>query len=335
MALDSFLSNFWNSKENYFNAVYPSNGKITQYWTFAQAYDAVLDGVERTHKKKYVEWIDRLYAVQDAKGWFPTQLFDDENWMALDLIRAYDLTGDKKYLEKAQTIFSDIMTQGWDTTCCGSSPGGIWWDKKHTQKATASNAGPVITAARLYQKTKDKKYLDFAKQEYAYWFQTMVNPITYQVADHINSDGAITWWKFTYNEGLMIGAGAELYKTTKEKKYLEDAHHIAGFMIHNEITPTIYGNVLFDGTNQSCEGDCNQFKGIGFRYLMLLYQQDTRHKEYYDVLKSSANAIWNLARDTSSNTFAIDWEGPPTTESSLAQNSSAVMALNLFVKLSE
>ena len=60
--------------------------------------------------------------------------------------------GDPRYRDRAVQLFDDIMA-AWDETCCGSRPGGLWWDKPHTQKATASNAGAVITAVRLHDFT--------------------------------------------------------------------------------------------------------------------------------------------------------------------------------------
>jgi hypothetical protein len=108
--------------------------------------------------------------------------------------------GDTHYLQRAAALFADIRN-GWDTTCCGSKKGGIWWNKAHTQKATASNAGVVILAARLYEHTQLPTDLDFAKQVYAYWFENMVDPSSYQVTDHINPDGTKVFWKFTTTKG--------------------------------------------------------------------------------------------------------------------------------------
>jgi GDPmannose 4,6-dehydratase len=88
--------------------------------------------------------------------------------MTLALLRAYDLTGTGKYLNQAKTLYADIGA-GWDSTCCGSSKGGLWWDKAHTQKATAANAGAALAGARLYLRTGDSTYLSFAQQLYSYW----------------------------------------------------------------------------------------------------------------------------------------------------------------------
>ena len=63
-----------------------------------------------------------------------------EGPMISALVHAYDLTTNAVYLNQAQALFADVQG-GWDTTCCGAIRGGMWWDKAHTQKATAANAG--------------------------------------------------------------------------------------------------------------------------------------------------------------------------------------------------
>ena len=60
-------------------------------------------------------------------------------------------------------IAAQIMA-AWDTSCCGALKGGVWWDTQHTQKATASNFGPVITALQLYALTGNATYLAFGQQ---------------------------------------------------------------------------------------------------------------------------------------------------------------------------
>jgi predicted alpha-1,6-mannanase (GH76 family) len=123
---------------------YPDNGRLTSCWTYANGWQAVIDNAERTHEQNCSAWIEKFYDGQNARGW-SAGFYDDENWMVLALLHAYSVTRDSKYLQRAEALYSDIEN-GWDTSCCGSSPGGICWDKAHTQKATASNAGPVISA---------------------------------------------------------------------------------------------------------------------------------------------------------------------------------------------
>src|SRR6185503_4833195 len=129
-ALQSFLIKFWNGGQQYLRHRHPSDGSLTGYWTYAQGWDALADGVERTGGQQYYGLLDAFYAGQEARGWF-SAYYDDECWMTLALTRAYDLTADSKFLVQAETIFADIM-RAWDTTCCGSVKGGMWWDKAHT-----------------------------------------------------------------------------------------------------------------------------------------------------------------------------------------------------------
>jgi predicted alpha-1,6-mannanase (GH76 family) len=321
-ALAQMLIAFWSQSATYMESTAPSNGTVTGYWTFAQALDAVEDGVARTNGARYAGWIEAMYLVQDAIG-FSRDYYDDENWMTLALIRAYDLEHQQKYLDEAKTLYADIEA-AWDTTCCGAHPGGIWWDRPHTQKATAANAGPVIAGVQLAARTGDSSYLTFAKQVYTYWFANMVNPTTFAVSDHVLPNGTVVNYNFTYNEGLVIGAAVALYGATNDASYLTDANDVAGHVLAAQVKD----GILNDGTNTGCSGDCQQFKGIGYRYLAAL-QAVSPDSRYQAVLDASAQAIWTDARATS-GTFATDWAGPALTSTSIDADSSAAMALNIY-----
>jgi predicted alpha-1,6-mannanase (GH76 family) len=315
---------FWDQSASYLDQT--PGGTPVNYWIFAQSFDAINDAVERSGGKRFAGLIETFYLAQAARpsGFAPTTYYDDKNWMALALLRAFDLTGQTKYRDQADTLFQDIMG-AWDTTCCGAAPGGIWWNEAHTQKATASNAGPVILAARLANRLNKPAYLTFAKQVYDYWTTNMVDPTTYAITDHVNSDGTLVHYRFTYNEGLVIGAALELFRATNDVKYINLAHQVAGYMIANEIVQAPAGSVLFDGTNATCTGDCPEFKGIGFRYLAALYDTDRTHAAYGAVLGASADSIWSVAR--SSDLFGVDWSQPKAATTRLQEQASASMAL--------
>ena len=328
-ALASALVNFWSGADQYLRALSPSDGKLTGYWTYAQVFDALLDGVERTHGQHYAGLIRAFYEGRAARGWL-VDYYDDEAWMTLALMRAFDLTGDPRYLGTAEMIFKDIMTQ-WDTTCCGSHLGGIWWDKKKTQKATASNAGPALAGVRLAAHTGKSTYLDFAKKTYAFWKSDMVDGATFAIYDHITPDGQRSPGALTYNHGLMIAAALELNIATGEAHYLTEAHGFGQYLISHATKPTSSGPVLFDGTN--CNGDCAAWKGIGYRYLAELYRHDPTHDEYRTVLTGGSKALWDLAHDPTTDFFSSNWAGPAPTSGGVEAQGSAAMALNLYAML--
>ena len=186
--------------------------------------------------------------------------------------------------------------------------GGVWWDTPHSQKATASNLGPVITAVELYKRTNNASYAHFASEVFNFWWTYMVNPTTGQVADHMNApSGEILWWSFTYNQvcgcmlvgmhacvricvvlsrcvtarawwcptrrwsqGLAIGAALALYEVSNDATLLPKAALAAQFLFRSQ-TVDVAG--LSSGPvmfdGASCtDVTCPQFKGIGFRYAL-------------------------------------------------------------------
>ncbi|HVY31430.1 MAG TPA: glycoside hydrolase family 76 protein [Polyangiaceae bacterium] len=329
-ALEIMLLDFWSGTDQYLHAITPSDGKLTGYWTYAQAFDALLDGVERTGSSKYLGLLSALYAGRGARGWL-VDYYDDEAWMTMALLRAFDLTGDRRYLDTAETIFKDIMT-AWDTTCCGDHKGGIWWDHQHSSKATASNGGPAIAGVRLAARTKSSAYLDFAKQVYGFWMTDMVNQQTWAIYDHLSPDGTRNPGALTYNHGLMIGAGLELSEATGEAHYLNESHQFAAYMMAHGVKTSSLGPVLNDFGN-NCEGDCAAWKGIGYRYLALLFRKDPTHTDYATFLKNNATAVWTLARDPATDLFSSSWAGPAQTGGGIEKQGSAAMALNLYALL--
>jgi predicted alpha-1,6-mannanase (GH76 family) len=296
-ALSTLMLNFWPQLA--------ANTTVFD-WSYAHYWDALVDAGERRGPNAYSGTVLMFYQLQDKRGW-TDDYYDDENWITLALLHSYSLTNDSMYLEKAKFVFADIM-KGWDTTCCGAHPGGIYWHKPNDSKVTAINAGAVISASRLYAATQDQTYLDFAKKTYAYWSTYMVDQTTGHVYDGISTAGVVnTTWTFTYNEGLFIGAILALHAVTNDDTLLPLAHKVAGFMMASEMEKVSFGSILSDG---KCGGDGQMFKGVGARYLEQLYQLDPTHTEYRDFLARSGTAAWTLARDPATGDISCDWMGP-------------------------
>jgi predicted alpha-1,6-mannanase (GH76 family) len=323
-AVEAMLLAFWSQKNENLFATRGATA-LTNYWNYQQAWDVVLDAVERHHGARFNGTLRTFYNAQNAIGW-SRNWYDDENWSTLALIRAYDLTADATYLDEARTLYADIMG-AWDTTCCGATEGGLWWDRAHTQKATASNAGAVLSGARLYERTKDAAYLAFAQKAFAFWAANMVDPTTHQVYDHMTVAGEKVAWKFTYNEGLMIGAAVALAQASGDTSSIALAEQIASFMLAHETESSAVGLILTDGSDTACQNDCIQFKGIAARYLTTLYQAVPAHTEYLSLLTQSADAAWTLARDPSSRLYGTDWGEPFSPPAQLKATSSAAMAI--------
>jgi predicted alpha-1,6-mannanase (GH76 family) len=330
-ALAAMLTGFWSGADQWLHAASPSTGSLTGYWTYAQGFDALLDGVQRTGGQRYRGLVRSFYDGRDARGWL-VDYFDDETWMTLALIRAFELTGEPRYLDTAREIYEDIM-KAWDTSCCGEHLGGIWWNRQHQQKATASNGGPVIAGVRLTRLTADPQYLAFAKQAYAFWWEHMVNQQTFAIYDHLSPNGTRATGSLTYNHGVMIGAALELHAATKEAHFLEEAHGFARYLSTVATRPSDVGPLLHDALGQTCDNDCPAWKGIGYRYLVDAFRADQTQAQYRDVLVAGPQALWTLARNADTNFFSTNWAGPAPAAGGIEEQGSAVMALNLHAIL--
>jgi predicted alpha-1,6-mannanase (GH76 family) len=301
-ALEALLLNFWNRQ--YFVET-PGNPPPAS--TFAQAWEVALAAADRHHQARFTGTFQMFFDVQAQAGW-SFDRYDDENWMILALIHAYDVTLDATYLLQARALYQDLVA-AWDTTCCAvgpiTIPGGIWHDHSQDRKSTAVNAGAVISGVRLYERTKITSYLSFAKQVYAYWSANMVTVPTHQVLDNVSANG-VQGLKYTYDQGVMIGAAVAIAGATGDPAPLASAHDFAAFLLSAETVPSPSGLILFDGPAASCQGECALYKGIAVRYLADLYAADTSHGEYLALLAQCADSIWKIARDPS-GLYGPDW----------------------------
>jgi predicted alpha-1,6-mannanase (GH76 family) len=325
-AVEALILSFWDQFGDYLLASTPA-GPNTAAGSFAEAWEVVLDAVGRHDRARFQGTLATFFAAQAAHGWGPASFtrYDDENWMTLALIRAYDLTGDNKYLLQARSLYEDLMLSGWDTTCCGAParvPGGIWSDRSQTHKSASVNAGAVISGARLYERTQITQYRTFAAQVYDYWSKWMVDPVTHQVTDSVTASGAQTT-PYARNEGVMIGAAVALAEATKDDTPLALAHQIASFMLTHETTSAPGYVILADPV--PCTTDCSLSKGIAARYLANLYAAAPSHTEYLALLARSAQSALANARDPSSWLFNTDWSSPFLTAVLDAQTSAATL----------
>lgn len=185
-------------------------------------------------------------------------VYDDQMWLARELIRAYRITNNKKYLAEA-TYLTDYVLDGWD--CWrnenGEEYGGITWGPGYNSKHACSNA-PIIQSlvwlADIYKnsyetinyahrhtdnsltivtRTRAEHYLDFAKRVYN-WQKTNLRHSSGVYWDMMGADNTITVKDgyrqhmrcghptgnfFSYNTGTMIAGAAELFRATNNETY--------------------------------------------------------------------------------------------------------------------
>ena len=330
----ALITKFWNPSGNYFNE--KNTNANFHYWPQAHALDVLVDAYKRTNKPEYKTYMDKWFTgVRQKNGnTFINEFYDDMEWNALAMLRAFDATGDAKYKEAVETVWADIKT-GWN----GTMGGGIAWRKAMPYyKNTPANAPAAILAARLYKKFNNTADLDWSKKIYTWLKDSLYNKSTGWVYDGINNDNdgkRNTTWKFTYNQGTFIGAALELYTITNDAGYLNDALQAANFTLSDNTLTNFTDNLLRDEGG----GDGGLFKGVFVRYLTELIQApglvSSDKQRYINYLRHNARTLWTTGTDKNVLLFGPYWKNPPGTTTDLTIQLSGAMLIEAMALLKE
>ena len=155
---------------------------------------------------------------------------DDSLWMGLTLMRAYARGSDPALLERAEDVFA-LARRNWD-----SQAGGVYWEvhapgASHEGKAVVSNAPAVILGVQLYLRTRDPMYLRWSERIFGWLREHLFDPATGLYNDHVNDSThpvTVDTTKYTYNQGVMVGAMVALSEVDPAGYPLGNAVELAG-----------------------------------------------------------------------------------------------------------
>jgi len=191
------------------------------------------------------EFSDIIYynAVCGGRGDY---YYDDNAWVCLQFLRAYELLGDKSYLTRAEELLRFFET-GYDDVLGG----GIYWDKRFTCKNTCADGPVAICFLQAYRFTKNEAYLTRAK-ETVDWMTQALREEDGLYIDNISTEGERNGWKADYNQGTPLYALCLLADITGEASYRTLAGETAPAAVANAFTyfvktgrATIKGNPIY------------------------------------------------------------------------------------------
>ena len=230
---------------------------VWPYTAVIESVNSVLEALERikdarwdiykTNRARYVALLERLYCnLSYYKGIYTLHsyahigvwsiygvhrgktpgeamvegienVYDDQQWIIREMLRAYRLTKNRVYLDEAENLAAYVI-DGWD--CCldneGNEYGGITWGPAYNSKHACSN-GPFVsplvwlyeiyknnahatTVKRIITQNGARKtvrlrkcdyYLDFAKKVYAWQKAKLLRKGVY--ADMLGADNTIRY----------------------------------------------------------------------------------------------------------------------------------------------
>jgi hypothetical protein len=287
-------------------------------WGNGVMFSALL-GAARHEPKTYLPIVSRFFdsldRYWDAKakvpGYEPSptdgdghdKYYDDNAWMVLNFVEAYEMTHEAKFLQRARETLRFVLS-GWDD----ARGGGIWWHEAHKDgsKNTCVNAPAAVAClqiAKYMPPDQAKEYRAMARKIVDWTSHTLEEDGVYN--DRISVDsGQIRGAKLTYNTGLMIRAYLGLYRDAKNVEDLDHARRCAAAadcFVNKETnafrdSPT-FSHLLF-------EADLELYGAIHDEYLLRRaihnadYEFDSWKKKPAHTLISNASiarTLWLMA----------------------------------------
>jgi predicted alpha-1,6-mannanase (GH76 family) len=325
VAADVLMSSYEPEK-----AWFPSS-----WWNSAVALQTVGDYMQRTGDRRYLPQLDNTF--EKDKGVFPagylsgdpllgnftSRAIDDSEWWGLTWLQAYDLTKNRKYLDMSVKI-AEYVEGYWDPSSCG---GGVWWDGERTYKNAVTNGLWIRLTAELHNRMPgDTRWLGRAKEGWAWLNGSGMINADGLVNDGLNNcanNGGTVW---SYNQGLAIGAGLELYRATHDPKLLTTVRRLADAAIApgGLVTDGVLTEYC-DAPGRTCDDNGKQFKGIFMRYWTDL--AETTHDHRYEAFADQqAATVWNNDKDAADR-LGERWSGAAPNVFDWRTQASALSAL--------
>jgi predicted alpha-1,6-mannanase (GH76 family) len=313
LAINSYNNAFYHVSNGvgYFaiNSTGARPGRL-QFWQICEQIEAIEDAYERSKNPTYGVMIGELInglnqivsGTQDWASW--NKYNDDIMWGVIALVRSFQLTGNRDHLVQAEVQYNKVWERGWDNV-----KGGMFWNTDRVSKNACVNGPAAIAGFLLAKSTVGTGFAQQAQQALTWLRANLYNHSTGQVWDHVDPDGHITNWAFTYNQGTFIGASVLYHLATGQASYLADASLAATWSM-THLTGQHAPNILqdeYDGND--VPGDGVGFKGIFARWCNL-YIKVSRDAKIATWLALNAQAAWDN-RNSNGVSWAQWWHRTP------------------------
>lgn len=311
------------ARPNPYSYLWPFSGTLSAAAAIMETDPSYADTLENRVLPGLEEYFDTTREPHAYSSYINTapasdRFYDDNIWLGIDFTDLYLMTSDSMYLDKAEMIWKFIES-GMDDRLGG----GIYWcEQKKGSKNACSNAPGSVFALKLYKATGDSHYLSQGKSLYEWTYNTLRDTTDNLYLDNISLSGKIQTWKFAYNSGQMVQAGALLYEATGDKAYLEQAQRTAA---------SCYDFFFEDYTAEDgssfriLKAGNTWFNAVMVRGLAELYRTDG-NPTYVDAVRKSLDTAWEKSR-TAEGLFNDDCSGRKTNETKwlLVQGAMAEM----------
>jgi uncharacterized protein YyaL (SSP411 family) len=328
--------NFYNAPQGLYAPSFPKDPKELPYdfmWGNGVQFTALAAAAKYdpdTYKPILYDFANGLKKYWDTGAPIPgfdayisttnhsDKYYDDNQWLILGFVEAYEVTGDEFFLNWARRV-NEFSLSGWDDKLGG----GIYWKVDHQSKNTCSNGPAAAAAMRLYLagNAQDKDQRDWALRIRKWTADNLQDPEDGLFWDNIHINGKLDKTKYTYNTALMIRTDVLLYKSLGDKLYLDSSRRMADASIKHWADP-----------KTGAIGGPPKFAHLLCESLLRLYDE-TKDAKYLNTVRAYADQAHRDARDPKGG-YWDDWnkkDHSTDARKSLIENASAARLFWLLV----
>ena len=306
---NAFIESFMIKDKGYFNVSY-GHYADNAYWTQAHAIDVVIynyqrhKGINTSLANRYLNYI-RLWYKNKANNYagaaakasttvntasdykmFENPYTDDMCWITLTLLHIAEATGTASYATVARQVFDNYIIK---RASEDEATEGLWlpWNTDAGSGPNACTQSPaILIAAKLYQRSGNEKYLEYAKKLYRY-----------AAANIIKSDGRIEEPPLTYTQGTFGEACRILYHVTDEAAAAKSRYRTQAY---NSLNYAFTSSRCTNGQNilrdEGSSGDQSIFKAILIPYAVnYVLDEDMATNSRQNLLKlilKNTTTLW-------------------------------------------
>ncbi len=184
-------------------------------------------------------------AIDDPWG---VKFFDDNGWVLEDELRAYELSGDRVWLMRAEQVFKFMMS-GWDV-----KRGGEWFNTERKVRTETATGTFLIGSENLYRATNTPGY-DKISQSVRQWNQQhMVQDDGLYGDALVGNSATAAGIDFPYDTAVVIAADLAEYHIRPQPRFLKQAQYLSDVVLAQWQDPLTQG-LLSWNTQDASEQD--------------------------------------------------------------------------------
>ncbi|ODV78490.1 glycoside hydrolase family 76 protein [Suhomyces tanzawaensis NRRL Y-17324] len=251
------VRNFWqvyyNSHKGTFVAPKKCSGCYNNdrfvVWAVAVASQAVVDGA-RIYKElrplvpaaieifqKYKNPHLKGFSAAENNGNDKDIYYDDDAQVCSAMLTAFEVTGDKKYLDQGRELVRFLMG-GWNDDPNAKTKGGMRWHVSKTllNSCTTAEVAKCCLQIASFIPNEAKIYIDFAAKCIDWQIKVLQDPEDKLIKDGVGLDSTdVDDVKWSYNTGTTLSAASLLYHHTKDSKWKAIADDLAKAAINRGV----------------------------------------------------------------------------------------------------